>query len=193
MEDGRQGHVRSLIQLPRGKDENSEMIIISLPILQSSSSWTSMNTGRWGLRMEVVEGRIFAIGGGTSSGEVTSLGTRQKWMAISSMANSRAYFASVVLGSSIFVTGGFGGSYLGSAEKYSTRQDKWTTLPSMNSKRRGHGLIAFKGRLLAFGGYDGSKYLCSMESLDPESTNGWTEEKFMLPECKRSFAWITQN
>jgi len=50
---------------------------------------------------------------------------------------------------------------------------KWSSVPPMLEKRCRHGCAVLHGRLFCAGGYDGSKFLSSVETYDPV-LNTWT-------------------
>ena len=54
---------------------------------------------------------------------------------------------------------------------YSPTSDAWTSAPSLNVARSWLGMALFKNRAYAFGGWNGSEYLSSVETLTPAS--GW--------------------
>ena len=173
--------------------------------------------------MEVVGKKLFMIGGCDSNNILSSAEAKSSdssthsLMNISPMGRPRAFFASTVIGSSIFVSGGISdyneakNEDIGykSTEEYNSKQDKWTFLKPMLSRRNGHGLVGFHGGLLAFGGYNvdpflfsgrkkrrreiepvKAKALCSFEKYNM-TTHEWTKQKFEMPKCKAYFNWIS--
>ncbi|XP_078492835.1 kelch-like protein 36 [Ciona intestinalis] len=67
------------------------------------------------------------------------------------------------------VAGGWDGfNILSSVELYNPVVNTWTNIASMNTKRCGHALVSYNGRLYTFGGEDDEGIdLNSMESFDP--------------------------
>lgn len=57
--------------------------------------------------------------------------------------------------------------------------DSWTTVTSLSSKRDTVAACLFGDRLIAAGGYDGSRYLQSVEQYDP-IINEWTSLASLL-------------
>lgn len=92
-----------------------------------------------------------------------------KWMHSSPMNQRRFAHASAVLGSKLFVFGGFDPytCALCSAEMWDGR--RWIELRSMHHARTYHAAIAFKGDVWAIGG----KGTNTVESYDPH-TDKWT-------------------
>ena len=88
----------------------------------------------------------------------------------------------------IMVTGGHGNTgYLDSAEILDTEDGSVSKASSMNSKRDCHGMgiitINEKDRLAAFGGYDGTNTLRSVELYNTQ-TGKWETSDFKLSRAK---------
>lgn len=75
----------------------------------------------------------------------------------------------------IYVAGGFTGhTCVFSAEFYEVESNQWTSITPMRIPRSGVSVLAYKGRILAMGGFDGdTTRLNSVESYNPD-TNTWS-------------------
>ncbi len=87
------------------------------------------------------------------------------------MSIARGYAAAALIGQDAYVAGGWNSdsgrsSCLSSCERF--RSGEWTAITSMNEKRCGLAMVAIDGKLLMFGGYNGSNYLSSVECYDVE-------------------------
>ncbi|HBF65317.1 MAG TPA: hypothetical protein DDW34_05700 [Clostridium sp.] len=110
-----------------------------------------MTTPRSGFQTEVIDGKIYAIGGhnvkiGDSKGK--SLSSTEvydpytdKWTPLASMSTVRRAFQTEVVDDKIYAIGGFNtynldlDNELSSVEVYDPSNDKWTPLASMSKKR----------------------------------------------------------
>ncbi|MCL1978009.1 MAG: hypothetical protein FWG55_07930 [Candidatus Bathyarchaeota archaeon] len=99
-----------------------------------------MPTNRCGLGLAVVSGKIYAIGGSNSDGELAvnemyDPGTN-KWYTKMSMPTARTGFAIAVYESKIYVIGGsVGDSFTGNVEVYDTINNIWQPMVSMPTPR----------------------------------------------------------
>lgn len=81
-----------------------------------------MNTGRWACELQAVNGRIYAIGGDSESGYLSSVESwapgETSWTIEPSLNIARSRFASAVIGDDIYIFGGSNGSDLASTEVF---------------------------------------------------------------------------
>lgn len=130
---------------------------------------------------------VFYLTGGRNYDQIFDLALAMdpsigKTRVLASMIVPRDEHAMCVLGNEIYCIGGFGSkefTNLSSVERYNIQTGVWTSINSMNIARRSHNAIAFKEKIYVFGGYDGHKYLESVELFDP-SKNQWS----ILPPMK---------
>ncbi|MEA4971873.1 MAG: kelch repeat-containing protein [Candidatus Metalachnospira sp.] len=117
-----------------------------------TDTWTTlapMTTSRYGFETEVIDGKIYAIGGwnvsagdskgkSLSSTEVYNPSTNT-WTTLASMPTPRCYLQTEVINGKIYAIGGYGSSgcddILSSTEVYDSSTDPWTTLVSMSKSK----------------------------------------------------------
>jgi N-acetylneuraminic acid mutarotase len=144
--------------------------------------WTaraSMPTARYGLAAEVVNGKIYAIGGDSGFTSVEEFNpATNSWIARASMPTQRYYHAAAAVAGKIYVLGGWNGTELATVEEYDPAANSWTARASMSTVRIGAAAAVVDGKVYAIGG-DG---LSSVECYDP-GTNTWSM-RASLPEVK---------
>ena len=104
-------------------------------------SWTfkaDMPMARSGLAASVVDGKIYAIGGGPSRGVVVTTVEQydpatDTWATKANMQIPRAFFGASTVDGKIYVVGGYGtgGTDLASVEEYDPTLDTWTIKASI--------------------------------------------------------------
>jgi N-acetylneuraminic acid mutarotase len=99
-----------------------------------------MPTSRGGFNLAVVSGKIYAIGGSNSSGDLAINEmydpAADRWSVKTSMPTARTGFATAVYENKIYVIGGsVGESFTGNVEVYDPVNDVWQTLASMPTPR----------------------------------------------------------
>jgi hypothetical protein len=199
--DGRESH-REVFIIGGGINPETSKSVISLTIpttseidltMMKAMKWKVMpnlNVIRMGLRVGVVGGKIFVIGGCDGMDylktiEIFSV-NEGKWIDSSSddhvdsqvppdMSTRRSSMGVAVIGKKIFVIGGFNRTdgFLSTAEVLDTETNKWSTLPSMKIARSNMGITVIDDRFIwIFGGYNEHEYLDSIEIFDVEK-NEW--------------------
>ena len=90
----------------------------------------------------------------------------------------------------LYAVGGYGGQFthnddldspsecLKSAERFDFELEQWETLPSMSDARRALAIVAMPDGIYAIGGYDGQKYLATVEKYCL-MTNKWVKVRPM--------------
>uniref|UniRef100_F7B7S4 BTB domain-containing protein n=1 Tax=Ciona intestinalis TaxID=7719 RepID=F7B7S4_CIOIN len=128
---------------------------------------------RWGSISAKIKNCVYVAGGGgagrgTNSVECLDLNhVNVCWNNLSSMVVDRWCASSAVLNGQIYVTGGWSGNELSSAEFYKPGLNTWTKIVPMKTTRYQHATVSYKGSLFVFGGCDGLHKLNSMESIQP--------------------------
>lgn len=148
----------------------------------STDSWApkaSMPTPRCHLAVVALNGRIYAIGGSTTSGtplanvEIFDPATNT-WSGGASMPTPRSLLGAGVVGGKIYVVGGSDGSVpVSIVEAYEPSTNTWSTVTSMPTARTDVAVGTLNGTLYAIGGLNSvSQGLNTVEAYEP-STNTW--------------------
>jgi len=152
-------------------------------------TWTrkaDMPTARSGLCASVVDGKIYAIGGGPSSG--VRIRTVEQydpatdmWARKADTQIPRCFFGASTVNKKIYVIGGFsssGGTHLASVEEYDPVLDTWTIKASMPTARDHLATAAIGDKIYAIGGLSNNITLRAVEEYDPASDT-WTRRSDM--------------
>jgi len=169
-------------------------IISVKPAWAAEGSWTSMSpiiTARRGLGVAVVEGKIYAIGGG-NDWISPYLGTNEMydpttdtWTTKASMPTPRKNFAIAVYKNKIYcISGesgydpeGLGGIYTDVNEVYDPATDTWETKASIPTPRYGMCANVVDGKIYVMGGGLHSAYpvntCCALNEVYDLETDTW--------------------
>lgn len=101
---------------------------------------------------------------------------RKCWQERSFMSYKRCYLATAVLDDKIYALGGHQGkgtARLKSAEVYNPSTNQWDDIADMRCARSDFAAVAYKGTIIAIGGFNGDEQLSSIEQYDPQSDT-WT-------------------
>jgi N-acetylneuraminic acid mutarotase len=167
-------------------------IILSPLVWAAEDSWTTlepMPTARYGLRVAVVDGKIYAIEGYGSNGfpnvNEEYDPTTDTWATKSPMATPRYNFGIAVYQDKIYVFGGWG-KYIadidiygltGTTEVYDPKTDTWETKASIPTPRENVCASVVGDKIYLIGGHYYARYIpyksARNEIYDPE-TDTWT-------------------
>jgi N-acetylneuraminic acid mutarotase len=150
-----------------------------------------MSDSRWGLSVNVVDGKIYAIGGvegasgpALSKVEVYDPG-KDTWESKAEMPTARVGFASCVVDDKIYVLGGAPSepfqTPLKTVDVYDPEADSWNTLEtSLPTATAFHSACVVDGKIYLIGGTSQSPWTGSaeIEEYDPASDQ-WTRKKNM--------------
>ncbi len=140
---------------------------------QNRLSEQRMITGRKGhVSVLMADGRILTAGGRNgdwnrfSSTELFDPESGRVTRA-ANMTTARVFPAAALIGQDLYVAGGVNSDsgILSSCGRL--HSGKWTSVASMNEERDGLVMVAVNGKLFTFGGWNGSKWLSSVECYDP--------------------------
>jgi len=143
-----------------------------------------MPTARWGLCTSVVDGKIYAIGGGHIIYGVTYLSTLEvydpvtdTWTKKADMPSGRACAAASVVNGKIYVIGGSPRAETDTTtvEEYDPATDTWTRKADMPTMRSFLSTSVVDGKIYAIGGHSNVR---SVEVYDP-ATDTWTKKADM--------------
>ena len=175
----------------------SLVLVLALGLVSVSPAaegiWTTkadMPTGRWILSTSVVDGKIYAIGGGSRYGQ-GALRTVEEydpatdtWTTKSEVPTARQCPSTSVVNGKIYAIGGgetSGGNYSGlkafsTVEEYDPATDTWTTKSEMPTARVGHSASVVDGRIYVIGGSPSCPWcgtILTLEVYEP-ATDTWT-------------------
>jgi len=174
----------------------------------SNNNWVpffNLTRNRYRFTMNNLNGRILAIGGGSSastSSEDVNVKTGTKWIERSLGLNLKEHCSVGISENSLIITGGYqplSGSYSRKTSfvTYSSEVDSWEVIsgPMMKQARAQHGCAVanFKGTLTAFvvGGYnDNDHYLDSVEVFNLKGYE-WKTLQSKLPFPLSSLQVVT--
>jgi N-acetylneuraminic acid mutarotase len=174
------------------KDIPTDQLLIYDPRTDRWDEGKPMPTPRGALSAEFVNGTLYAIGGVDNTHNVVSINEAydpitDTWTQKSSMPTARHHLTSSVVDGKIYA---IGGRLLGNGiprpvnealsnfndnEMYDPKQDKWTVLAPMPSKRSGLTSAAVNSSIYVLGGQGLDGALDNNERYDTE-INGWSTE-----------------
>jgi N-acetylneuraminic acid mutarotase len=163
--------------------------LISLASLSLAEEgvWTKkadMSTARSLLAACVVDGKVYAIGGGRPSAVLYSAVEQydpatDTWTSKTDMPTPRTTFGLSVVNGKIYAIGGgaSGGALVSIVEEYDPVADTWTTRAPMPTARAFLSCAAAAGKIYAIGGLRSGSSACSpvVEEYDP-ATDTWTRK-----------------
>jgi len=148
-----------------------------------------MPTARGVFSINVVDGKIYAIGGYNMAnlGGMTTVEEydpkTDKWKKKARMNNPRYALDSSVVNGKIYAIGGSQGGSVNMVEEYDPLKDRWTVKAPMPTPREYLLTCALNGLIYAFGGMNfpatGMAFMNTVEVYDP-ATNSW-EKKSGMP------------
>ena len=154
--------------------------------LAAGEIWTTradMPTPRWGLSASVVNGKIYAIGGGQSPYGAYKSPVEEydpatdTWTKKADMPTGRAFFSTSAVNGKIYAIGGAPGdnSETSTVEEYDPATDTWTRKADMPTARILLSTIVVNGKIYAIGGWrePGNLPVSVVEEYDP-LTDTWT-------------------
>ncbi len=159
--------------------------------LAAEDTWTQkspMPTARYVLSSSVVDGKIYAIGGGVASGAAFSTvvaydPVTDTWTRKADMPMVRGAGASSVVNGRIYAIGGtpsLGGATYSSVIEYDATTDTWTAKTNMATARGWLSSSMVNGKIYVIGGavtYGGTPH-STVEEYDP-ATDTWTRKANM--------------
>jgi len=168
---------------------------ISLAFEGTWSRKADMPTPRVGPYTAVVDGKIYAIGGGPdiTGGYLSTVEeynpTTDTWTRKANMPTARNGHATAMLDGKIYVIGGepTAQASIATVEEYNPATDTWTQKADMPSRRTFLSACTVDGKIYAFGGLmagvpgvtEGDRFLSALEVYDP-ATDTWTRRADMM-------------
>jgi Kelch motif len=161
----------------------TNLVVVFDPATNTWSAATPMPTARMGLVAEVINGKIYAIGGRTDGYSISAVGTVEVfdpgtnlWTTGNPMPSPRYFAAAAVVGGEIHVAGGeFETSVLATVQAYNPLTNQWRNRTAMPTARSQLAMAEVNGRLYAIGGYAGliTQWTGTVEEYNP-LTDNWT-------------------
>jgi N-acetylneuraminic acid mutarotase len=164
----------------------SGVLNITPMALAAREIWTKradMPTPRWGLSTSVVNGKIYAIGGGQSPYGAYKSPVEEydpatdTWARKADMPTGRAFFSTSVVNGKIYAIGGAPGdnSETSTVEEYDPATDTWARKADMPTARILLSTSVVNGKIYAIGGWREPDNLpvSAVEEYDP-LTDTWT-------------------
>ncbi|HYV35936.1 MAG TPA: peptidoglycan DD-metalloendopeptidase family protein, partial [Gemmataceae bacterium] len=150
------------------------------PVSNSWSAGAAMPTPRFYGAVAEVGGKVYAIGGqdsvGNISGKVEAYDpATNTWVSRAAMLTPRASTTAVSLNGLIYVFAGTGAnlSDLTAVEVYDPATNTWASKSHMPTIRAGAGAVVLGGKIYVVGGFDGGTHnLASVDEYDP-GTDSW--------------------
>jgi hypothetical protein len=167
------------------------MVMTSISLAEEDDTWTrktDMPTRRLGLSSSVVDGKIYAIGGGNSI-EGSAFRTVEEydpvtdtWTTKTDMPTGRIGHAAGVVNGKIYVIGGAIAEMVitPTVDEYDPAMDTWTTKADMPTARCFLSTSVTHGKIYAIGGeiYPGDFSVPTVEEYDP-ATDTWIKKADM--------------
>jgi N-acetylneuraminic acid mutarotase len=155
--------------------------------LLAQDLWTQkadMPTARFGLSATVVDGRVYAIGGGVYRGGMVRTveeynPATNSWVEKADMPAATCWHSTSAVNGKIYSIGNWTpDAGLDTVVEYDPATDTWTERAEMPTARKFLSTSAVNGKIYAIGGSDNVNMLATVEEYDP-TTNTWTTQADM--------------
>lgn len=149
-----------------------------------TGEWTSkanLQTARYEMGIESLNGKIYAIGGyGTAVTNIVEEynPSTDTWLSKRSMTTARRALGAVAANGKIYAIGGYATAASNMVEEYDAETNKWTTKAAMPTARYGLGIAEIDGKIYAVGGYASGGATNKLEVYNP-TTNAWETKSSM--------------
>ena len=121
--------------------------------------------------MIITGGREIGIGSKLTSKIYTE---DDGWLDYTSLPVPTEMHCQVTVGDSVYVVGGYTGSYSGDTYKLSLSSKQWVKQSSLNTPRTSHGCAEWDGGIMVIGGNGNGIKLSSVEKYNPVSNEWFT-------------------
>lgn len=148
--------------------------------------WTTkapMPTARYNLASGVVNGILYAVGGGRSNASIVATveaydPVTNTWTTKAAMPTPRNMLGVGVVNGILYAVGGYWGGPLATVQAYDPATNTWTNKASMPAARYALAVGVVNGILYAVGGVYGNSAMADVWAYDPV-TNMWTSKAAM--------------
>lgn len=156
-------------------------------ILLAQDLWTqkaAMPTARFGLSATVVDGRIYAIGGGVYRGGMVRTveeynPATNSWVQKADMPAATCWHSTSAVNGKIYAIGNWTpDAALDTVVEYDPSTNTWRERAAMPTARKFLSTSVVNGKIYAIGGSDDVTMLATVEEYDP-ATNTWTRKADM--------------
>lgn len=162
------------------------LLVSNWVALAVDPSWVTkapMMAARYSFQTEVINGKIYSIGGYSGSNALSSVEmydpTTNTWTTQASMSTARYDFQSAVVNGKIYVFGCRNSTgFSSSVEAYDPVTNTWTSRASMPTARSRVQIEVIDGKVYVIGGMNSSGSLSVTEVYDPVA-NTWTTRASM--------------
>jgi len=153
----------------------------------TNKRWTclaSMSTPRSSHTAEVMDGKIYVVGGGDGADWLSSAEVydpeKNEWRDIANLLTKRWKCGLVHHSGYLYAVGGMDspkagiwGAPLSTVERYCPKKNEWKTVASMNEPRFGCAIVSYQGNIYVSGGFGVNKsILNTVEYYEPD-TDQW--------------------
>lgn len=156
--------------------------------LAGGDTWTKkadMPTARCNFSTSMVNGKIYAIGDGSTTEEYDP--ATDTWTRKADMPTARNGLSTSTVNGIIYAIGGWGGNVLSTVEAYDPATDEWTKKADMLTARSDHlATSVVNGKIYAIGGWVGVGFTSRVEEYDP-AKDTWTK-KTDMPTARGLFS-----
>jgi N-acetylneuraminic acid mutarotase len=158
-------------------------VVAIQPSYAQSNTWTSgapMLTPRFGPSFGVISGKVYVVGGATSSAIVTTNEvfnpTANSWAARAPMLTATFAPAAAVVNGILYVMGGSsnGSDQLSVVQAYNPSTNSWSVKRQMPIATSSMYAVAVKGIIYVVGGYANGARTANLLSYNP-ATDSWTQ------------------
>lgn len=178
----------SMFSLYQNNFANQPLVVATAPpTLTPLPRWearATMPNARSGFGIVTYETQVYVVGGENATGPLTQTArydpATNSWAALAPLPVAVKHIAAAVVGGKIYVPGGElpSGAITTTLQVYDPRTDTWTTRAPLPRPLSAYTLVAFEGRLLLFGGWDGAGYTNAVWEYQP-TLNVWAEKSPM--------------
>ena len=170
-----------------------------------TGTWTDMKPmidERCRFYLGAVDNKLYAIGGDPSASSVLADTapcecydpSTNSWSAIAGLPGNRMQHAGVVMGTSLFISGGLQdaeGPTFNTFFCYDTLSNTWTQLPAMPSARADHSMFVYDNKIYVIGGWyeDNDRRVMekNIDCYDPELNTWSTIDVVSMPRLYATY------
>lgn len=152
-----------------GAERASDSKLFDLKLKKWTVGPINLAEGKSGFGFCLLDKILFVAGGNNGNQILSSFDsfdlTSGKRLSLKPMNTARDELSLVHANGYLYAIGGGGndGENLRSVERYDLGLNRWEPVENMLIPRRAHSVVSLGSSIYVFGGFDGLKYLCSVE------------------------------